>query len=84
MIDGTIARRTGTVSESGARLDTASDLIFMLVCSIKILPIVRLPLWLWAWIMLIALAKIFHFVYFFLRMKKLLSIHSVFNKILVS
>ena len=32
MIDGTIARKTGTVSKFGARLDTASDFVFMFLC----------------------------------------------------
>ena len=39
MIDGTIARKTGAVSNFGAKLDTASDFVFMFVCSLKILPI---------------------------------------------
>ena len=38
MIDGTIARKTGAVSNFGSRLDTIADFVFMLVCSIKILP----------------------------------------------
>ena len=29
MIDGTIARKTGAVSKFGARLDTASDFVFI-------------------------------------------------------
>ena len=40
MIDGTIARKTGTVSEFGARLDTVADLVFLSVSLTKFLPIV--------------------------------------------
>ena len=58
MIDGAIARRTGAVSKFGARLDTASDLVFTLVCGVKVLPLIHLPVWLWVWITLIALIKI--------------------------
>ena len=81
MIDGAIARKTGSVSKFGARLDTASDFIFMLVCSIKILPKMHLPIWLWVWIALIAITKIFNIVLVFIRKRKLISIHSVLNKI---
>ena len=35
MIDGTIARRINTVSEFGARFDTAADFVFVVVCLIK-------------------------------------------------
>ena len=81
MIDGTIARKTGTVSKFGARLDTISDLVFMLVCSIKILPLLHIPVWLWIWISLIALIKMLNIAFVLIDKKKLISIHSVLNKI---
>ena len=81
MIDGTIARKTGAVSKLGARLDTIADFVFMLVCSIKILPLIRIALWLWVWIIIIASIKIFNIALVFIRKKKLISIHSVLNKI---
>ena len=81
MVDGTVARMTNSASEFGARLDTVSDFVFMVVCSIKILPILHIPVWLWVWIALIALAKILNIALVFIAKKKLISIHSVFNKI---
>ena len=81
MIDGTIARRTETVSKFGARLDTAADFIFMLVCSVRILPHIHPPVWLWMWIAAIALIKILHTAAVLICKKRLLSIHSVLNKI---
>ena len=81
MIDGTIARKAGAVSHFGARLDTLSDLVFFIACGIKILPRVELPVWLWVWITLLALVKIFHIATVLSQRKKLISIHSVFNKI---
>jgi CDP-diacylglycerol--glycerol-3-phosphate 3-phosphatidyltransferase len=81
IIDGTIARKTGAVSNLGAKLDTIADFVFMLVCSIKILPLIRIALWLWVWIIIIASIKIFNIALIFIRKKKLISIHSVFNKI---
>ena len=81
MIDGTIARKTGAVSKFGARLDTVADFVFMFVCSIKILPLMHLPIWLWVWIIIVALIKIFNITLVFIHTKKLISIHSVLNKI---
>ena len=81
MIDGTIARKTGSDSKFGARLDTFADFVFVLVCSIKILPIIHIPMWLWVWICIIALIKMFNFALVFVRKKELLSIHSTLNKV---
>ena len=64
MIDGAIARKTGAVSQFGARLDTVADFVFMFVCSIKILPLMHIPAWLWVWIIIVALIKIFNIALF--------------------
>ena len=81
MIDGALARKTGAVSKFGAKLDTVADFVFMFVCSIKILPLIHIPVWLWVWIIIVALIKIFNIVLVFIHKKKLISIHSVLNKI---
>ena len=81
MIDGTVARKTEAVSKFGARLDTFADFVFVLVCSIKILPTIHIPMWLWAWIIIIALIKILNIALVFIRKKELLSIHSTLNKL---
>ncbi len=80
MIDGVVARKTGAVSNFGARLDTVADLVFMFVCSIKMLPLIHIPVWLWVWIIIVALIKIFNIALVFIRKKKLISIHSILNK----
>ena len=81
MIDGTIARKTGTATKFGAMLDSVADFVFMLVCAIKILPQIHLPAQLWIWIIIIALIKIFNILMVFICKRKLLSIHSLLNKI---
>ena len=81
MIDGAIARKTGAVSKFGARLDTIADFVFMFVCWVKILPPMQIPIWLWVWIIIVALIKIFNITLVFIYKKKLISIHSVLNKI---
>lgn len=80
MIDGAIARKTESVSKFGARLDTAADFIFMLVCCVRILPQINIHSCLWAWTILIALTKIFNIVLVLIRNKKLISMHTVLNK----
>jgi len=46
MIDGTVARITHTASALGARLDSAADIVFVLACMIKLLPVLEIPGWL--------------------------------------
>ena len=80
MADGTIARKTKTVSEFGARLDTVADSVFVAVCFVKILPLMQFPTWLWIWIVIIAIIKIGNVVWGLISNKKLVSIHTILNK----
>ena len=57
MLDGFVARQTDTVSKLGTRLDTIADFVFVVVCLIKLLPVLSIPAWLYAWIGIIALIK---------------------------
>ena len=81
MVDGTIARKTKSVSELGARLDTVADSVFVAVCFVKILPLMQLPTWLWTWIVIIAIIKIGNVVWGLIFNKKLVSIHTILNKV---
>ena len=62
MIDGTIARKTATVSEFGSKLDTAADIFFVVVCAIRILPMLDIENWLFFWIGIIGLIKIINII----------------------
>lgn len=81
MVDGTIARKTKSVSEVGARLDTVADNVFVAVCFVKILPLMQLPTWLWTWIVIIAIIKIGNVVWGLISIKKLVSTHTILNKV---
>ena len=81
MIDGTVARMTKSQSEFGARLDTVSDFVLMTVALIKFLPHLHIPVWLWIWIGIIAMIKFGNAALGFIRTKKLVSPHTVLNKI---
>ncbi len=62
MIDGTVARKTGTVSAFGSKLDTAADLVLAAVCLIKLIPVLDTPSWLLIWIAIIALIKMINII----------------------
>ena len=81
MVDGVVARKTNAVSEFGARLDTTSDFLFFAVTLIKLLPVIHIPKWIWVWIVVIAIIKIFNVILGFAYTKKLISLHTVMNKI---
>lgn len=81
MVDGTVARKTNSASEFGARLDTLSDFVFMSVALIKFVPHLHIPVWLWIWIGIIAMIKLGNAALGFVRTKKLISPHTVLNKI---
>ena len=80
IVDGTIARKTKSVSETGARLDTVADIVFVVVCFVKILPLIQFPTWLWIWIVVIAIIKIGNVVLGLICNKKLVSMHTILNK----
>ena len=81
MIDGTVARKTGTVSRFGSILDTAADIVFTAVCLMKILPALDIALWLWIWIAAIAGIKVINVIAGFVVQKSFTAQHTVLNKI---
>ena len=81
MIDGWVARRTNTVSEFGAKLDTVADFVFVVVCLVKLLPVMDVPVWLYVWIGIIAVIKIINIVSGYVVQKRFVSVHSVMNKV---
>ena len=81
MVDGWVARMTHTVSELGAKLDTIADIVFVIVCLVKLLPVLNIPVWLWVWISIIALIKIINIVSGYIVQKRFVSVHSTMNKV---
>ena len=81
MADGAVARRTGTASEFGSRLDTAADIVFVAVCLIKLLPVLHVPGWLYIWIAVIAFIKVANIAVGYIRQKEFISVHSMINKV---
>ena len=80
MLDGFVARKTNTASRFGARLDTIADFVLVVVCLIKLLPVLRIPAWLYIWIGIIALIKVINIISGFVVQKRFVTVHSVMNK----
>ena len=81
MIDGTIARKTGTANEFGSRLDTLADIVFVVVCMIKLFPVLIIPTWLCIWIGVIAIIKVFNIILGYIVQKKFVAKHTIMNKV---
>ena len=81
MIDGTIARKTNSNSEFGAKIDTTADIVFLTVAMIKILPTINIPRFLWIWGSTIGIIKIGNIICGYSFKKQFFTVHSAMNKI---
>ena len=81
MIDGSVARKTGKVSEFGAKLDSIADIVFVVVCLVKLLPVINIPLWLYVWIGIIVLIRIINIVSGFIVQNRFVMLHTIMNKV---
>ena len=80
MIDGTVARKTNSVTKFGSRMDTLADFVFVVASVCKLLPIIHLPGWLWAWCGTIAVIKVGNVVWRYAAKRQFLSLHTIMNK----
>lgn len=81
MIDGTIARKLGTNSKFGEKLDTVADFIFAVIALFKLLPVMKISMTIWIWIGLIAVIKLINIISGFVVQKRFVTVHSLANKI---
>ena len=81
MIDGTIARKTNSVTTFGSHLDSVADLIFLTAASIKILPEIYIPGWLWFSILIVFIMKMTAVVWRYILVKQLVLKHTLMNKL---
>ena len=80
MVDGTIARKTGAASEFGARPDSFADFLFAILSFVKLVPVIRIPVWTWVWAAVIAVVKLVNLVWGILGRKQMPSLHTIANK----
>lgn len=82
-IDGTIARKMGTSSEFGARLDSVSDILFYAVMFIKLMPVLieQMPVWIWYMVGAALAIRLVAYGVAFLRYNRMAAIHTYLNKV---
>jgi len=81
MIDGSIARRTNTVSELGSKLDSLADFLFVAASLFKLVSVIELPVWILAWTTLIAIIKIVSIFTMYKKSGEMLAAHTILNKV---
>ena len=81
MADGAFARKTGTVSEFGAKFDTAADFVLVVVCLIKLIPVIHMPSWLIIWIIVIAVIKTVNLISGYVMRREMVALHTAMNKV---
>ena len=81
MIDGTVARKLGTSSQFGEKLDTVADFVFAVIALFKLLRVMKISKIIWIWIGLIAVIKLINIISGFVVQKRFVTVHSLANKI---
>ena len=80
ILDGAVARSTGTVSRLGERLDTIADIIFVAVWIVLFIPAIDVGRWLWIWTGVIALIKVVNVISGLAMKKGFVAKHTPANK----
>lgn len=83
VLDGFIARKAHVTSELGSKLDSVSDLMFYVIMMLELMPILktRFPTFIWIFIYSILGIRIAMYVYFGMINKKIMSNHTILNKV---
>ena len=82
-LDGWIARKTGTVSEFGARLDSIADLLFYFVMLIKLFPQLwkMLPMAVWYAVGVILILRLISYMVAAVKYRCFAALHTYLNKL---
>ena len=82
MLDGMVARKTGTESRLGATLDSAADFVFVAAACAKLLPAYweQIPLWLLISTAFVFYLKVKNLIACFAMHKKLITMHTLLNR----
>lgn len=83
VLDGFIARKTGTASDLGARLDSLADIVFYGVMIIKLFKILAetLPLYVWFTAGAALILRICTYIVAAVKYRKFASLHTYLNKL---
>ena len=75
-----VARRLHAESNTGAILDSVSDILFVACCAIRLSPVLVIPTWLWIWAGIIAIIKIVNQISALIVYKRFCFPHTLANK----
>jgi len=81
MVDGTVARKTNSVTPFGSGRDTVADAVFLTAAAVKLLPAMNIPRWLWWGIAIIAVIKTISLLCGRVRTKRWGFEHTAMNKV---
>ena len=81
MADGYLARKLGCESKTGAILDSLADLVFVVCCCFKLIPVLAFPKWLWILGGVIVAIKVINQISALVMYKKCVFPHTVANKV---
>ena len=83
VLDGWVARKTGTASDFGARLDSAADLTFYGIMAVKLLPVLwrQLPRGIWWPVGLVLALRIACYVLAAVKYRRFAAQHTYLNKL---
>ena len=83
MLDGAVARKTGTDSRAGEMLDSAGDLVFAAAALVCLLPIYKeeIPFWLWAAVAFVIYLKVKNAIAGCFMQGKIVTMHTALNKL---
>ena len=83
VLDGWLARKTGTASEFGAKLDSMADLLFYGVLLLRFFPVLRqaLPMTIWYAVAVILLVRLAAYAAAGIKYHRFASLHTRLNKL---
>ena len=81
ILDGYIARKTDSVTNLGAKLDTIGDIVFMASVVIVVLPVIEIPKIIWIWIIVIFIIRIISMVISYYKYNVFSMLHTMGYKL---
>lgn len=83
VLDGAVARKTGTENRAGEVMDSAGDLAFAGASLVCLLPIYKeeIPFWLWAAVAFLIYLKVKNAIAGYFMHRKILTQHTILNKL---
>lgn len=82
VLDGFLARKFGTSSKLGSKLDSIADLMFYSVMVLKLLPVMceKMPIGVWGMLLAAILIRVSIYIVAAIKFSRFASSHTYFNK----